>query len=272
MGELRSLAYSPDYTPQDDCLGGRIAAGSEDGTVYIYWMPCGDDSQLLLGHTASVNSVAWSPDSAMLATGSSDRSIRIWEPKGSFLVEKWEIREDWFGGLLGEITSLSWSPDGLVLLATEAGAGNPEDTYVHRFDPITGTAIGGPYKTPCAVASAVAWAPAHRVFVSGCRDGSIRVRDLLDEAYADVAGHTDEIYDIAWNPDVTEFFTVGDDEYFRRWGWSYDEQQGTLAITLLEEGWVWPPDMRTVAWSPNRRFLAIGSETDSTVSVVELYN
>ncbi|KAF8089511.1 hypothetical protein N665_0503s0010 [Sinapis alba] len=66
------------------CFGGYhegfIASGSEDSQVYIWHMvkgvrPC----RVLRGHSEAVNCVSWNPtDIHMVASGSDDRTIRIW--------------------------------------------------------------------------------------------------------------------------------------------------------------------------------------------------
>ena len=37
------------------------------------------------GHSDSVNSIAYSPDGRWLVSGSSDRTIKIWQPDGTFM-------------------------------------------------------------------------------------------------------------------------------------------------------------------------------------------
>ena len=63
----------------------------------------------LRGHTDPVNSVAWSPDGTKLASGSSDRSIRIWNVKTA---ESITILR----GHTNSVLSVAWrSPDGTKL-------------------------------------------------------------------------------------------------------------------------------------------------------------
>ena len=80
-----------------------------------------------------------------------------------------------------------------------------------------------------------------------------------------VGGHTGTVHSIAWSPDVTQFFSVGQDDYLRRWRAS-DGQ-------LLDEMQIFfPLGLKSVAWSPNRLYLALGGDEDSTVTVSELYH
>ena len=67
------------------CLGGSreafVASGSEDGHVYLFHRESEKVLDVIKGHTASVNSVAWHPlNPSLLASASDDHSVRIWGP------------------------------------------------------------------------------------------------------------------------------------------------------------------------------------------------
>jgi WD40 repeat protein len=65
----------------------------------------------LRGHTGAVNSVAFSPDSKMLASGSQDNTIKLWEVSTG--KERTTIQSH--GGV---VFSVTFSPDGKLLAAS----------------------------------------------------------------------------------------------------------------------------------------------------------
>jgi WD40 repeat protein len=96
-------------------------AGHSDTVNSLAWSP---DSRILAGvktlwladgtvfstsnsQSGYVNSVAWSPDGKMLATGGSDNIVHLWTPDGKSL--------DLLQGHTGVIEVVAWSPNGNIL-------------------------------------------------------------------------------------------------------------------------------------------------------------
>lgn len=56
-----------------------IASCSADGTAKVWDAQTGKHMRTLEGHLAGISTIAWSPDSTTLATGSDDKLIRLWD-------------------------------------------------------------------------------------------------------------------------------------------------------------------------------------------------
>ncbi|MBD2205545.1 WD40 repeat domain-containing protein [Calothrix sp. FACHB-1219] len=108
VGSIRSVAISPD--------GETIASGSssigENGVtnppIKLWNTSNGTELRILTGHKDSVNAIAFSPTEKIIASGSEDNTMRIWNYQTGELIQTFEIKS--------LVNSLAFSPNGKILV------------------------------------------------------------------------------------------------------------------------------------------------------------
>ena len=121
------------------------------------------ETNLLLGHEETVTAVAYSPDGRLLASGSDDGTLRLWDAKsGAAIGAPLKGHEDW-------VRSVAFSPDGRLL------ASGSDDGTVRLWDAKSGAAIGAPLKGHEDWVRSVAFSPDGRLLASGSDDGTVRL-------------------------------------------------------------------------------------------------
>ena len=68
--QVMAISFSPDGT--------RIAAGG-DGRIWIYDTATGAQFAMLSGYTEHMRALAFAPDNSLLASGSEDNTLRLWD-------------------------------------------------------------------------------------------------------------------------------------------------------------------------------------------------
>ncbi|RIK28794.1 MAG: hypothetical protein DCC55_38465, partial [Chloroflexi bacterium] len=126
--ELLALAYSAD---------GAWLAHTSLSRIYLWNLRMGGEPRILQAHSVCLTTLAFSPDSALLARGGDDRTICIWE------VASGRLQRTLYGHDT-EVTDLVFSPDSALLFSCG------RDGNIHCWDPHTGACLNtlrpeGPY-------------------------------------------------------------------------------------------------------------------------------
>jgi WD40 repeat protein/serine/threonine protein kinase len=162
--DVKSVVFSADGSTL--ATGGvSVVDGEEVGQIDLWDVATGRLKQTLHGHSAAVLSVAFSPNGSLLASGSRDHTIRLWELKTG------EVRN--LRGHAAAVNSLTFSSHGSL-------ASGSNDRTIKLWDPNTGETTATLKGHPTSVSS-VAFSPDGSLLVSGADDGRIRMWPAANE-------------------------------------------------------------------------------------------
>jgi WD40 repeat protein/energy-coupling factor transporter ATP-binding protein EcfA2 len=201
----------------------------------------------LTGHTGTVVSAAFSPDSRVLATAAADHTARLWD-----------MSDPHHGALAtlkahtGDVVSVAFSPDGRVLATASA------DMTVRLWDvtdprhPRESATLTG----HTAPVYSVTFSPDGRMLATASVDGTARLWDLSGHPteIATLTGHTDAVYSVAFSPDGRLLATAGADRTARLWDLADTHHPTVLATLTGHTDTIW-----SVAFSPDGRTVATAS-------------
>lgn len=152
---------------------GRLAAGVTDGFVQIWPGISGGPGAQGSGfqaHRSQVTGLSWSPVSGQLATGSTDKTVRIWEwnSESAEWVNSISLRSN-----THDVMSLAWSPDGRLI------ATGSYDGTVRVWDVANARLLANLEGHKGAVVSVV-WSQDGRLIASGSWDKTIHIWECAD--------------------------------------------------------------------------------------------
>ena len=202
---------------------------------------------ILTGHTSYIYSIAFSPDGNLIASGSADRTVRLFD------VESGQHKRTLIGHI-GTIFGVVFSPDGKTL------ASGGFDNTVRLWNTVTGenTKI---LATDTWVMN-VAFSPDGQTLASGgsWRDKNVTLWDVSTGTRKTTFAHAVELKSIVFSPDGKTLAGGGYDGTILLW----DMRRETLKRTLRGH----TQSITSMAFSPDGRTFASGSY-DSTVVLWE---
>lgn len=241
---VRTVAWSPDGT--------MLASGSDD-TNLLVWGIDGTVHQTI-AHPASVFAVAWSPDSQRLVTGSNNQVLFVNAQTGVQLAHSIHRHT-------AAVTSLAWTGKKQQLQVVSGGA----DKRAIVWDTTTyhSQTIFTRHTTPI---ESVSWAADGQTVASSSQGGAVRVWNAANgqELHAYYLDAKVRMRVLAYTPTGATLAVGGEDGIVRLWNADTCQQQAIVngvrqCVDVPQRIHVSQTPVRSLAWSPDGKFLAVGS-------------
>jgi len=199
-------------------------------------------------HSNKVLSVSFSPDGKTLASGSEDKTIKLWD-----ITTGKEIST--LNGHSKPVASVSFSPDGKTL------ASGSYNNIIKLWDITTGKEIRTLQGHSSSVLS-VSFSPDGKTLASGSYDNTIKLWDITTgKEIRTLQGHSDLVRSVRFSPDGNTLASGSGDKTIKLWDITTGKEIRTLEGH--SEGF-W-----SVSFTPDGKTLASGND-DKTIKLWDI--
>ncbi|HLZ57493.1 MAG TPA: protein kinase [Ktedonosporobacter sp.] len=254
-----------------------IAIASDDGKVYA-WDIISRQQTLRRhytdkpGNDNKMKSVAWSQNNLLAASGDNG-TIKVFKEQGGQIVDS--TRPPIIPGQsIGDVDSITWSPDGQYLAFSTINNANENTVQVWSFSNQP-TKVNTFLGHNASKITGVIWMARRQAIISSSEDGFVKIWDPLKSisVVADITTHGHRVSAIALNPDETALACyLGNDGVVQVYDFT-----GTMVWKYPSQGWVesmcWLTDSKRLAIAVhNHRNDAGNGHTDGRVEVWQVLN
>jgi WD40 repeat protein len=240
---VRTVSWSPD--------GMLLASGADDAHLFI-WSTNGN-IHLDIPHPASVQALAWAPDGQRIVSGSGHQVAFFNVQTGQILARSTHRHA-------GAVTSLAWTPHNAMQVVS--GATDRLAIVWNTTDYLPRTI----FTRHTAAIESVSWSADGQDVASSSLGGVVRVWNAASgmELHGLYYDGGISLRALAFAPAGTQLAVGGDDGSVRLWNGLTCGQQtfGAFGNQCMDAPQLLPAAqhaLRSLAWSPDARFLAVGA-------------
>ena len=210
--EHGSSVHTVAFSPVDTSL---VVSAGEGGIIKL-WNLRDNIVTTFRGHTAAINSVAFSPNGDLLASGGDDWTFRLWDVLGGQHIATLHHITD---RTKSQVKAVAFSPDG-ELLAT-AG----KHVKLWRISDQTEIAT----LQHDGYVWALAFSRDGKLLAAGDEEGTVKIWDVQKRrAIARLTGDTNSVYSVTFSPDSRILASAGYQGRIKLWNVANQELLGTL--------------------------------------------
>lgn len=287
---LRTLVHTKEPSPIKLAIhpGGRlmVSAGEETGLLDIWDFHTGDCIATVVRSTSGAVSVAFNPEGTLLATGSNEGVVELWEfgdaqhvhylkmlqahrtfvnvvtfAAGDLLAtassaSRVRLWNAWSGKVLKTIQGYSRLMSAVNISSDSCVLAQGDDNGIVRvWDVEQGCCLSAAQEHTGSV-WAVAFSPDGKHFATAGDDRAVKLWQTgSGQCFKTLAGHRDMVWALAFSPDGTLLASGGADREVRLW--EAGGQGATAAVGVLRgpSDWIW-----SLTFAPDGHMLASGHE------------